>query len=189
MSVPVQELVVKSLLNAASAPDLPGRTREDAVREGVSLLVQAVTGQCQRTGLVPAPDTRCECVPCRAWRAEKAEGQVEGLQRLVASANADVEAAQGILEAVKADRDDAKAANAAYSVALEAEKAAHEDTGAQLAKARTQLQSKDRVIDAFQVKLDTANGVIESLKHEIERLARIEAAVSAFRGALDAPKE
>jgi hypothetical protein len=189
MSAPVQELVVKSLLNAASAPDLPGRTREDAVRESIQLIIQAVTGQCSATGLTPQDGTTHECVPCRAWRTEKAEGQVEGLQRLVANAEAREGALKEALEAAKADLDGAKAANAAYAVALEAEKAAHEDTGAQLAKAQAQIQTKDRLIASFGSKLDDANSVIESLKQEIERLARIEAAVSAFRGALDAPKE
>lgn len=184
MASPIQELVIQSVLNAAQGVDLPGRTREDAVRESVGLLVNSVTGMCQKTGESPFDGNTCGCVPCRAWRTEAAERLVSGLKGEVERASRSIEE----LDSEVATRDTKLASLADLldraNADIVAEKEAHEETAQALSNTQFLVDRGKDTIAGLQNNLADAQATVASMEIELERLRALEEKVSAFTATL-----
>lgn len=68
------EPYILAALNAAHRVELKGTaTQKEAVTEVIAALVTDISGHCHETGKPPTSSGTCGCVPCRAWRSERAE--------------------------------------------------------------------------------------------------------------------
>lgn len=91
-------------LHAAHVVELPGEpSRVESVQRVVDALVTAVTGTCHETNRPPLDSTKCECIPCRAWRAEKSERAFDSVFKSAGQLRSEVDQLTVVRDTLKRD--------------------------------------------------------------------------------------